>query len=182
MWRRLVAICLLLVSFSVTACSTSPTGELKSYVDSRSGYEFLYPNGWIPVEVSGNGPDLVMRDLIERSENLSVVIGDIPEGESLQDLGTPTEVGQNIAKTAISNATANRQAELVSVGSKETPEHTYYLLEYKVDFSDRESRHNLASVAVSRGKLFTFNISTPERRWKKMQDKFQAVVNSFSVY
>jgi photosystem II oxygen-evolving enhancer protein 2 len=182
MWKRIVAICLLFVGLSLTACSTSPASELKSYVDSRAGYEFLYPNGWIPVEVSGNGPDLVMRDLIERSENLSVVIGEVPEGQSLQDLGTPTEVGQNIAKSAISNPNANRKAELVNVGSKETPEHTYYLLEYKVDFGDRESRHNLASVAVSRGKLFTFNISTPQRRWEKMKDKFQAVVNSFSVY
>jgi len=46
---------------------------LQSYVDSTDGYQFLYPNGWVPVEVT-NGPDVVFRDLIEYSENLSVAI------------------------------------------------------------------------------------------------------------
>ena len=54
--------------------------------------------------------------------------------------------------------------------------------EYEVKFADGRERHNLASVAVNRGKLFTMNISTTQQRWQKVNDKFQQVINSFSVY
>jgi photosystem II oxygen-evolving enhancer protein 2 len=58
---------------------------------------------------------------------------------------------------------------------------TYYILEYAVKLPNQQERHNLASVAVSRGKLYTFNASTPEPRWTKVQPLLQRVVSSFSV-
>ncbi|PSB66499.1 photosystem II oxygen evolving complex protein PsbP, partial [filamentous cyanobacterium CCP1] len=53
--------------------------------------------------------------------------------------------------------------------------------EYVVQLPN-QVRHNLASVAVRRGQLFTLNLSTTERRWEKIQDTFYKVVESFSVY
>ena len=64
---------------------------------------------------------------------------------------------------------------------RERGENTYYLLEYLVQLPE-QTRHNLASVVVQRGKLFTFNASTTERRWEKLNNKFRQVVGSFSVY
>ncbi|MDY7016498.1 MAG: photosystem II reaction center PsbP, partial [Cyanobacteriota bacterium] len=43
-------------------------------------------------------------------------------------------------------------------------------------------RHNIATVAVSRGKLFTFNVSTDEDRWERVKDEFESIATSFSVY
>ncbi|MFN7661591.1 MAG: photosystem II reaction center PsbP, partial [Dolichospermum sp.] len=43
-------------------------------------------------------------------------------------------------------------------------------------------RHNISSVSVSRGKLFTFNASVPQKRWKKIQRMIDEVVSSFTVY
>ncbi|NEQ79730.1 MAG: photosystem II oxygen evolving complex protein PsbP, partial [Moorea sp. SIO2I5] len=37
------------------------------------------------------------------------------------------------------------------------------------------------SVVVNRGKLYTFNASTTERRWGKMKNLLELVVKSFSV-
>ena len=179
MLKRIVALVLVVLSLSLQGC-LSATAGLKSYVDAYDGYEFAYPNGWIEIKVP-NGPDVVLHDFVEPSENVSVIIGDIPEGKTLEDLGTPSEVGQRLAQRTISSNDNTRKAELISATSRERGENTYYLLEYLVQLPE-QTRHNLASVVVQRGKLFTFNASTTERRWEKLSDKFRQVVSSFSVY
>lgn len=178
MLKRIAAIVLVILSLSLQSCVSAAAG-LKSYVDAYKGYEFAYPNGWVEIKVP-DGPDIVFHDFVEPSENVSVMIGDVPDGKTLDDLGTPSEVGQRLAQQTISNL-ENRQAELVSAQSRQVDSNTYYLLEYVVTLPD-QVRHNLASVVVRRGKLFTFNASTTESRWHKMSDKFRQVVNSFSVY
>lgn len=179
MLKRIAVLLMLVVSLSLYGCNTGITG-LKSYVDSIDGYEFLYPNGWLPVKVS-DGPDVVFHDIIETSENVSVVVGSIPEGQTLADLGTPGEVGYKLQKNAIAPPDSGREAELVNAEARESGDKTYYLLEYSVKLPNQR-RHNLASVAVSRGKLYTFNASTTEQRWGKMQKVINQVVKSFSVY
>jgi photosystem II oxygen-evolving enhancer protein 2 len=179
MLKTITALLLLVLSLSMYGCAAGVSG-LKSYVDSFDGYEFLYPNGWLPVKVS-DGPDVVFRDMIERTENVSVVISPVAEGKTLADLGTPGEVGYKLQKSAIAPPDSGREAELVNAEARESGDKTYYLLEYNVKLPSEE-RHNLASVAVSRGKLYTFNASTTEKRWDKVRDLFEQVVKSFSVY
>ena len=179
MLRTIAALLLLVLTLGLHGCATGVSG-LKSYVDSIDGYQFLYPNGWLPVQVT-NGPDVVFRDMIERTENVSVVISPVPDGKTLAELGTPGEVGYNLQKNAIAPPDSGRKAELVNAEARESGDKSYYLLEYNVKLPNQE-RHNLASVAVSRGKLYTFNASTTEKRWDKMQDVLEQVVKSFSVY
>lgn len=180
MLKRIAAVLLVvLVALSLNSCTSAGAG-LKSYVDSIDGYQFLYPNGWLPVKVS-DGPDVVLHDLIETSENVSVVISPVPKGKTLAELGTPTEVGYKLGKSAIAPPDSGRQAELVNAEARESGAKTYYLLEYEVKLPNQQERHNLTSVAVSRGKLLTFNASAPEKRWPKVEKVFKLVVNSFSV-
>jgi len=174
-----IAALLLILSLGLYSCTNVVSG-LQSFVDSKDGYEFLYPNGWLPVQVP-NGPDVVLRDLIEQTENVSVVISDVPEGETLADLGTPGEVGYRLQNKAIAPPDSGREAELVNAGVLESQGKTYYILEYSVKLADYE-RHNIASVAISRGKLFTLNASTTEKRWREVQDLFETVAKSFTVY
>lgn len=179
MLKTIAALLLLVLSLGLYSCTTGVSG-LKSYVDSIDGYEFLYPNGWQQVQVT-DGPDVVFHDLIERTENLSVIVSSVPEGKTLTDLGTPGEVGYQLQKKAIAPDNTNRQAELVNAEVRESGDKTYYFLEYNVKLPNQE-RHNLASVAVSRGKLYTFNASTTQKRWSRMHDVLEQVVKSFSVY
>lgn len=181
MWKRIAAILLVVLSLSLTGCASVASG-LKPYVDSIDGYEFLYPIGWLEVKVSGGGPDVVLHDLIEATENVSVVVSPVSQGKTLAELGTPTDVGYKLGKSAIAPPDSGREAELVSTGKLERNGNTYYLLEYAVKLPEGQQRHNLASVAVSRGKLFTFNASTPEKRWSKVQRMLETVVKSFNVY
>jgi photosystem II oxygen-evolving enhancer protein 2 len=178
MLKRIAAIVLIVLSLSLQSC-VSATSGLKSFADEYDGYKFLYPNGWVEARVN-DGPDVVLHDLIEQSENVSVVISPVQEGQTLKDLGTPSEVGYKLSKT-IAPPGSNRQAELINAESRNIDDKTYYTLEYAVQLPNQE-RHNLASVIVRRGKLFTFNLSTTEDRWEKVKNKFELVVKSFSVY
>lgn len=180
MLKRFAVILLVVLSLSLTSCASAASG-LKSYVDSIDGYQFLYPNGWLEVKVS-DGPDIVFHDLIQTTENVSVVVNPVPAGKTLAELGTPGEVGYKLGKSAIAPPGSGREAELVNAGTMESGGKNYYVLEYAVKLPNQQERHNLASVAVSRGKLFTFNASAPEKRWPKVQKVFEQVVKSFSVY
>lgn len=112
-----------------------------------------------------------------------MVISPVPSGKTLAELGTPTEVGYKLGKNALAPEGSNRTAELVNAEQQEGSDgKNYYLLEYLVKFPNKKERHNLASVAVSRGKLFTFNASVPERRWNRMKQAIRDSVSSFSVY
>ncbi len=185
MLKRIAAILLVVLSLSLTGCAA--TSGLKSYIDT-DGYQFFYPNGWLPVKVS-NGPDVVLHDLIEISENVSVVVSPVPLGKTLSELGTPGEVGYKLGNalarsgglSPIAPPDSGREAELVNAEAREKNAKNYYILEYVVKLPNQQKRHNLASVAVSRGKLFTFNASIPEKRWAKVRRMFEQVVNSFSV-
>lgn len=177
---------LMVLSFSLllTACSSLGLESLQRYADTKDGYEFLYPNGWIGVDVKDASPgvDVVFRDLIERSENLSVIISDIPQNKSLKDLGTPSDVGYRFLRKINDDPQGDRQAELLTAEERDSDGKLYYLLEYRVIGAHQEPRHDLASVTTNRGKLVTFNLSTTETRWPKVDKLFNSVARSFNVY
>jgi photosystem II oxygen-evolving enhancer protein 2 len=172
----LFAICTI---FLLQGC-VSFGGGLNAFVDDIDGYRFLYPNGWIQIKVQ-NGPDVVFHDIIEQTENISVVINPVPGRKSLSDLGTPGEVGYQLSKSAIAPPDSGRTAELVNAAEKEINGRQYYLLEYLVKLADGRERHNVASATISRGKLFTANASTPEERWELMKPSLDKSVQSFMV-
>ncbi len=183
MFKSFFAGLLIVLSLLVTSCSTGVSG-LQSYVDTSKGYEFLYPNGWIPVNLGTSARktvDIVFRDLVERTENLSVIINDVPDGKTLEDLGDPSEVGYRLLKAINSNTDPDKKAEFLRAESRQNKDKTYYLLEYEENLPDQEERHNIASVSVSRGKIFTFSLSTPQRRWDKVKDSFEVAAKSFTV-
>lgn len=183
MVKSFLAGLLIVLSLVVSSCSTGVSG-LQSYVNTSKGYEFLYPNGWIPVNLGTSARktvDVVFRDLVERTENLSVIINDAPEGKTLEDLGDPSEVGYRLLKAINKNPELDKKAEFLRAESRQNKDKAYYLLEYEENLPDQEARHNIASVSVSRGKIFTFSLSTPERRWDTVKDSFEVAVKSFTV-
>ncbi|MDJ0845682.1 photosystem II reaction center PsbP [Crocosphaera sp.] len=183
MLKSLRILVVTIISLTLFSCSVG-LGGLQSYVDATDGYQFLYPSGWVGVDVkqSSQGVDVIFRDLIEESENLSVIVSKVDEEKTLTELGTPTEVGYYLLKQMNNQAENGRKVDLINAESREVEGKNYYNLEYEVTLPNQPKRHNLASIAVSRGKLFTFNLSTLEKRWDKVKNLFETSVNSFSVY
>ncbi|MCC0176524.1 photosystem II reaction center PsbP family protein [Waterburya agarophytonicola K14] len=183
MFKSFFAGLLIILSVAISSCSAGVSG-LQSYVNTSKGYEFLYPNGWIPVTLGASARksvDVVFRDLVERTENLSVIINEVPDGKTLEDLGTPSEVGYRLLKAINKAPNSDVEAEFLRAESRQGKDKTYYLLEYEENLPDQEERHNIASVSVSRGKIFTFSLSTPERRWDSVKDSFEVAAKSFTV-
>ncbi|MBL1208851.1 photosystem II reaction center PsbP [Geminocystis sp. GBBB08] len=182
MLKSFISIILIIFSITLTSCSSALSG-LQAYVDGIDGYQFLYPNGWMLVDVKNvsEGVDVVFKDFLEPSENLSVIVSKIDSKKNLADLGTPTDVGYRFMKMVNQDSSNGREAELISAEKREQNLQDYYLLEYKVKLSNNEYRHNLASVATKNGKLYTFNISTTESRWQNVGDLFKTVTKSFNL-
>ena len=73
-----------------------------------------------------------------------------------------------------------KRQELVEAREREDGGRTFYDLEYAVHLPDRD-RHELATVVVDRGRLYTFAASTNELRWPKVQGLFHQVITSFTL-
>ena len=170
-----------MLSLSLGGCVSSPNAGLQSYIDNIDGYGFLYPVGWVQVQLTQDGgPDVVFHDIINPSENVSVVLNAVPDGKSLTELGTPSEVGYSLQRNALAPEGSGRTAELIDAQERVSGETPYYQLEYLVHLPNQE-RHNIATVVVHRGQLYTINASTTERRWSRMKGIMTEVVNSFTV-
>jgi len=177
MFKRAVVTLLVLLSLTLSGCVTK-IGGLAPFVDSKDGYSFLYPNGWLQKMVK-NGPDIVFHDIVEPSENVSVVIGKLKSVKSLAELGTADDVGARIQEKVI--ASASSDTSLVSAEQYESNGKTYYLLEYLIKGAQKEPRHDLVTVTESKGNFYTLSISTLESRWSRLKDIFHQVASSFSV-
>ncbi len=180
----LVMIGLLLSSF------TLPLQGLQLHRDRSGEYEFFYPGSWGPVPAPA-GIEVAFQERGRPTENVSLVISEAKADRQLEDLGTPSEVGQTLLQQMIAPLGAARQADLVSAKNQMIEGKSYYLLEIKVElpasansFLDGSTieRHNLASLAIDRGKVYTFNLSVSEERWSRDQTLFQSVVNSFRLH
>jgi photosystem II oxygen-evolving enhancer protein 2 len=169
----------LLTAVALQGC-VSLGGGLNAFADDIDGYRFLYPNGWVQIKVSNN-LDVVFHDIIEQTENISVVINPVPGRKTLADLGSASEVGYQLSKSAIAPPDSGRTAELIDAQERETNGRPYYQLEYLVKLPDGSERHNLATATISRGKLFTLNASTPEIRWEAMKAPLEQSIKSFLV-
>ncbi|MCP9886445.1 photosystem II reaction center PsbP family protein [Cyanobium sp. ATX 6A2] len=173
--RGLLAV---LLAVSLVGCSAAAAG-LNSFQSPDGRYAFLYPTGWTRVQVSG-GPQVVFHDLINSDETLSLVVSEVNPDNDLSNLGSAVAVGESLRRNVIAPEGSGRAAELVQAEERQEGGRTFYDLEYAVHLQDRD-RHELATVVVDRGRLYTFAASTNETRWNKVNDLFHQVVTSFTL-
>ena len=167
------------LALALGACAAGPTAGLQSYQSPDGRFAFLYPTGWTQVQVS-NGPRVVFHDLIHSDETVSLIINNVNEENKLTELGSAVAVGERLRREVIATAGSGRTAELVEANEREVNNHTFYDLEYAVHLEDRD-RHELATVVVDRGRLYTLATSVNEDRWEKVQDLCGRVVHSLNL-
>ena len=172
--RVLVACTLLLI---LNSCSGA-SGGLESFQSIDGRYAFLYPTGWTRVSVD-NGPQVVFHDLINSDETLSLVVSKIESSTKIDQLGSPEVVGERLINNVIAPEGSGREAVLLNATKRATKDHTYYDLEYKLTLASRE-RHELATVVLDRGYLYTLATSTNEERWPRVESLFRKVIDSFT--
>ena len=171
--KSLLAIALVLM---LGACSTGGSSGLEPFKSQDGRYGFLYPTGWTRVAVD-NGPEVVYHDLINSDETLSLVISKLENEVDLNDLGGPDAVGKRL----FGEKNSNNPIQLIDASEREVDERKFYDLEYSVNLEEK-SRHEIATVVIDRGYLYTLAASTSEQHWSKMQDTFKRVVSSFTFF
>ncbi len=172
---RLLAALLAVV---LVGCSAAAAG-LNSFQSPDGRYAFLYPTGWTRVQVS-EGPQVVFHDLINSDETLSLVVSDVNPTNDLENLGSAVAVGERLRRVVIAPEGSGREATLVEAMERQDGSHTFYDLEYTVHLNDRD-RHELATVVIDRGRLYTLAASTNEVRWPRVKTLFHQVITSFTL-
>ena len=169
---------LIFLCFTISGCSGGLNAGLEAYQSPDGRYAFLYPTGWTRVQVDG-GPEIIYHDLINSNETLSLVISDVNKEVQLEQLGSPNEVGQTLIDKVIAPEGSGRSVKLIEADKRESSNHIFYDLEYELKLND-QGRHELATVVIDRGTLYTFAVGTNEKRWDKVHGLFTNVIESFN--
>ena len=169
---------LIILCFTLSACSGGINAGLEAYQSPDGRYAFLYPTGWTRVKVD-DGPEIIYHDLINSNETLSLVVSAVNKEVDLEQLGSQIEVGQTLIDKVIAPEGSGRSVNLVDAKKREASNHIFYDLEYQLNLNDKD-RHELATVVIDRGTLYTFAVGTNEDRWKKVDGLFTNVIESFN--
>ena len=171
---------LIMLVCSLVACNSGGTGGLEAFQSTDGRYGFFYPTGWTRIALK-DGPEVVFHDLINSDETLSLVISDLPTDVQLENIGSPLEVGERLMNDLLAPDGGGRQAELLTANSRDVDDHLFYDIEYLIHLPDKD-RHEIATVVVDHGSLFTFAAGTNELRWAKVDDLFRRVIESFTFF
>lgn len=169
--------------FAAAAAALGPAGPALALSgfsvvkDTRDGYQFYYPVGW--QEITVDGQDAVYKDIIEPLESVALNIYPTSRA-SLAEIGNPDEVAKTLVAKAL--AIPGSQAKVLKTAQRKDKDgHLYYALEYVTKTNSYE-RHALTIVTITQGKFYTLTTGSSERRWGKVKDKLQTVIDSFNVY
>ncbi|XP_071702580.1 psbP-like protein 1, chloroplastic isoform X2 [Rutidosis leptorrhynchoides] len=171
-----VAPWLLLSYQQSTAFAAENAKGFLPVTDKKDGYSFIYPFGWQEVVIEGQ--DKVFKDVIEPLENVSVTVFPTNK-EDIRDLGSPKEVAEALIKKVL--APPSQKTKLLTATEHDVDGKTYYTFEF-VAQAPNFTRHALSTIAIGNGKFYTLTTGANERRWGKMKDKLNVVVDSFKLF
>jgi photosystem II oxygen-evolving enhancer protein 2 len=128
----------------------------------------MVPSGWNKFEGEVGAYDIKWQDLVDQSENIKISSNPVKSTTSSIDvLGDVQTVGESLA--------AKRNAKLLSA----TERLTDGILFYKFDFAINDGTHQLLQLCVCKGKVWSLDASSKERRWKQNSEMYEYVLGSF---
>ncbi|KAL9297433.1 hypothetical protein ACSQ67_023329 [Phaseolus vulgaris] len=168
-----------------------------SVLDKKDGYSFVYPFGWQKAkmeakvsyfisflswgseqEVVIQGQDKVFKDVIEPLESVSVNV--IPTGkQDITQFGSPQDVAETLIKKVL--APSNQKTKIIEAKEQDVEGKKYYQFEF-IAKAPNYTRHALSTVSIGNGKFYTLTTGANERRWEKMKDRLQTVIESFKIF
>ena len=178
-FSRRQALSLLAMSASATiggsdALAAIPKGY-SAIKNAQKGYAFLYPFGW--QEVSVDGAEVTVKDIIEPLESLSLEILPTNKADITED-GEVAPLAETLVKQVL--VPPSQEGLVLSADMRENEGVKYYTIEYTAK-ARTFTRHSFTVLAVQRGRLYTITTGANERRWPIMQDKLKFVAKSFTL-
>lgn len=144
-------------------------GLLERYQDSTRGISILAPSGWNKFEGEVGAYDLKWQDLVDPKENVKISSTPVKSTTtSISALGTDIQaIGENLA--------AKRNAKLIRAEERLTEGILFYIFEFAIG----DGTHQLLSLSVNKGKIWSVDANTTEKRWSKRQEMYYNVIGSF---
>jgi photosystem II oxygen-evolving enhancer protein 2 len=148
---------------------TRQGGLLEAFQDGPRSLRLMVPSGWNKFEGEVGAYDLKWQDLVAPAENIKISSTPVKSTtESIAVLGDVQELGLNLA--------AKRNAKLISASERLTDG----ILFYKFDFAINDGTHQLLQMCIGKGKLWSIDASSSEKRWGMRSELYNNVMGSFS--
>lgn len=143
-------------------------GLLEPFQDGPRSIRIMVPSGWNKFDGEVGAYDLKWQDLVDRNENIKISSTPVKSSTtSIDALGEIQDVGVSLAN--------KRNAKLISA----TERLTDGVLFYKFDFAINDGTHQLLQLCVCKGKLWSIDASSTEKRWSKRSELYENVFGSF---
>ena len=131
-------------------------------------FTHLLQTGWNKFEGEVGAYDIKWQDLVDPSENIKISSTPIKSTvETVGALGQVEDLGKALAQ--------KRNAQLVSASQRITDG----ILFYKFEFAIQDNTHQLLQLCVSKGKLWSIDANSKEKRWAKRGELYENVLGSF---
>ena len=148
--------------------TTRMGGLLEAYQDGARGLRLMAPSGWNKFEGEVGAYDIKWQDLVDSTENIKISSTPVKSTtESIDALGNVKDLGVKLAAT--------RKATLISA----TDRTTEGILFYTFDFALPDKTHQLLLLCVAKGKLWSVDASSKERKWPVREEMYKNVLGSF---
>jgi len=147
--------------------TTRMGGLLERYQDSR-GWTILAPSGWNKFEGEVGAYDVKWQDVVDNRENIKISSNPVKSNTtSIDALGDVQKLGENLA--------VKRSAKLIRAEERQTDG----ILFYTFDFAISDGTHQLLLLCVNKGKVWSLDANSSEKRWGKREELYYNVLGSF---
>ncbi|GKY95823.1 hypothetical protein MPSEU_000542900 [Mayamaea pseudoterrestris] len=143
-------------------------GLLEPFQDGPRSIRMSTPSGWNKFEGEVGAYDIKWQDLVDPAENIKISSTPVKSTtESIAALGPVQALGESLA--------SKRKAKLVEAKERLTDG----VLFYQFEFAISDNTHQLLVLCVCKGKLWSLDASSTEKRWPKRAELYNNVAGSF---
>lgn len=143
-------------------------GLLEYYQDGPRGWSMLAPSGWNKFDGEVGAYDVKWQDVVQPMENIKISTNPVKSTTtSIAALGEVKDVGASLA--------TKRKAKLIKADERQTEG----VLFYDFEFALSDSTHQLLTLCVNKGKVWSLDANSSESRWGKRKELYTKAVGSF---
>jgi len=143
-------------------------GLLEYYQDGIRGWSMFVPSGWNKFEGEVGAYDTKWQDVVQPIENIKLSSNPVKSTTtSISALGDVKDVGASLA--------SKRNAKLMKAEERQTEG----ILFYDFEFAINDGTHQLLTLCVNKGKVWSLDASSSESRWSKRKELYTKSIGSF---
>jgi len=150
--------------------TTRMGGLLERYQDVNFGLSLMVPSGWNKFEGEVGAYNIKWQDLVTQEENIKISSSPVRSNTtSIAALGEDVQaLGGSLAE--------RRNAKLVSASERFTDGVLYY----EFNFAIKDGTHQLLSLSVNKGKVWSLDANCKENRYSKREEMYKNIIGSFA--